>query len=307
MGRRHTAGAVGNQGVGGLQVDNTIMTAADNLDITIDPSGTGIFKIAGDAQIQAQGDLRFADSDSSNWVAFQAPATIASDVTWTLPNADGSASQLLSTNGSGVLSWSTAGISVTDNTSDSATHYVTITTASSGTITSARVSTTKLSFQPSTGLLSVAAISGYASAVTLTADNSTNATRYPLFSDALTGNVSPRTDDGYTYNPSTGELTAVILTASSDISTKENIETISDALDKVKELRGVSYVRKENKIAEIGVLAQEVEQVIPSIVRGTEGNKSVAYGNLVALLIEAIKEQQEQIDELKGRFVQCHQ
>ena len=100
MGRRHTAGAVGNQAVGGVQVDTTTLTAADNLDITIDPSGTGIFKIAGDTQLQAQGDLRFADADSSNYVAFQAPATVTSNVTWTLPSVDGSSGQFLSTNGS---------------------------------------------------------------------------------------------------------------------------------------------------------------------------------------------------------------
>ena len=53
MGRRQTAGAVGNQGVGGVQVDNTTLSAANDQDITIDPSGTGIFKIAGDTQLQA--------------------------------------------------------------------------------------------------------------------------------------------------------------------------------------------------------------------------------------------------------------
>ena len=61
----------------------------------------------GNVTINAQGDLRFADSDSSNWVAFQAPATVASNVTWTLPSTDGTAGQLLSTNGSGTLSWAT--------------------------------------------------------------------------------------------------------------------------------------------------------------------------------------------------------
>lgn len=59
----------------------------------------------GDVTLNAQSDLRFADSDSSNWVAFQAPATISSNVTWTLPNADGTSGQALSTNASGVLSW----------------------------------------------------------------------------------------------------------------------------------------------------------------------------------------------------------
>jgi hypothetical protein len=58
-------------------------------------------------QIGAQGDLRFADSDSSNYVALQAPSTVASNVTFTLPSADGSSGQVLQTNGSGALSFTT--------------------------------------------------------------------------------------------------------------------------------------------------------------------------------------------------------
>jgi len=61
--------------------------------------------VGGDITLNAQSDLRFADSDSSNWVAFQAPATVSSNVTWTLPSADGSSGQALSTNGTGTLSW----------------------------------------------------------------------------------------------------------------------------------------------------------------------------------------------------------
>ena len=63
----------------------------------------------GNVTLNAQGDLRLADSDSSNWVAFQAPATVASNVTWTLPATDGTSGQALSTNGSGTLSWSSVG------------------------------------------------------------------------------------------------------------------------------------------------------------------------------------------------------
>ena len=73
---------------------------------------TGTISSAGgtftsDITLNAQSDIRFADSDSSNWVAFQAPATIASNVTWTLPGADGTAGQVLSTDGAGTLNWST--------------------------------------------------------------------------------------------------------------------------------------------------------------------------------------------------------
>ena len=59
--------------------------------------------------LKAQGDLRFGDADSSNYVAFQGDGTIASNITWTLPNADGSANQSLITDGSGALSWATGG------------------------------------------------------------------------------------------------------------------------------------------------------------------------------------------------------
>lgn len=69
---------------------------------------TGVFT---DITLNAQGDVRFADSDSSNYVAFQAPATVASNVTWTLPSADGTSGQAIVTNGSGTLSFGNAGIS----------------------------------------------------------------------------------------------------------------------------------------------------------------------------------------------------
>jgi len=59
--------------------------------------------------LNAQASLQFKDSDSSNYVAFKAPATVTSDITWTLPAADGANTQVLTTNGSGVLSWSDGG------------------------------------------------------------------------------------------------------------------------------------------------------------------------------------------------------
>jgi len=66
--------------------------------------------MTGDITLNAQSDLRFADTDSSNWVAFQAPATIAANVTWTLPATDASVSgYALKSDGSGQLSWGLAG------------------------------------------------------------------------------------------------------------------------------------------------------------------------------------------------------
>lgn len=60
-------------------------------------------------QLNAQGELRLADADSSNYVGFKSPATVTSNLVWTLPATDGTTGQQLSTNGSGVLSWADAG------------------------------------------------------------------------------------------------------------------------------------------------------------------------------------------------------
>lgn len=194
MGRRHTAGAVGNQAVGGVQVDNTTLTAADNLDITIDPSGTGIFKIAGDAQLQAQGDLRFADSDSSNYVAFQAPSTVAADVTWTLPSTDGTANQAIITNGSGVLTFATVQATVADETASGTIHYPVLNAATTGAIVSPKVSSTKLSFQPSTGtLFNPIVTGGTSSGNSLVLRSTTNATKGQVYVDESTASSSTST------------------------------------------------------------------------------------------------------------------
>lgn len=251
MGRKHTAGTAGGSGVGGFNIDNTTLTAADDLDITIDPAGTGIFKIAGDAQLQAQGDLRFADSDSSNWVAFQAPATIASNITWTLPATDGTSGQLLSTNSLGVLGWATAGVSIADNTTDAATHFVTLTTATTdGAITGIRRSSSKLTFQPSTGTLS-----------------------------------------------------STIFTETSSIALKENFRPIENALEKILNLSGVIYDRKDgSQKDEAGMIAEHVNSVIPNVVgKDDQGQPAtIAYQRITAYLIEAVKSLKQEINDLKG-------
>jgi hypothetical protein len=90
------------------------------------------------------------------------------------------------------------------------------------------------------------------------------------------------------------------ITAYSDLSLKENIQLIPDALSKLKTLRGITFTRNdvEDKTKRhTGVIAQEVETVLPEAVMTDEkGIKSVAYGNMIGLLIEAIKEQQQQIE-----------
>jgi hypothetical protein len=97
----------------------------------------------------------------------------------------------------------------------------------------------------------------------------------------------------------TGTVTAPNFVSSSDARLKTDIETISDALSLVRDLRGVRYTM--DGAPGIGVIAQEVEPVLPEIVSEADGLKRVAYGNLAGLLIEAIKVLADEIDQLKGK------
>ena len=98
------------------------------------------------------------------------------------------------------------------------------------------------------------------------------------------------------------------LTINSDARLKENLTPLTGALDKVKALTGYNYNRIGSETLEMGVVAQEVQKVAPELVlEDKEGTLSVAYQNMVALLIEAVKEQsiqiaslEEQVKELRG-------
>ena len=101
------------------------------------------------------------------------------------------------------------------------------------------------------------------------------------------------------------------ITAYSDIRLKKDVKTIEDALDKVKKLRGVEYTRIENEEREIGVIAQEVKEVVPELVAINENSDSfesgikdihtMKYQNTVGLLIEAIKELEKKVKDLEDK------
>lgn len=104
-----------------------------------------------------------------------------------------------------------------------------------------------------------------------------------------------------------GNMTAAgNVTAYSDIRLKENIEVIPNALEKVKQIRGVTFTRNDQDDKEArhtGVIAQEVEKVLPEVISEDNlGIKNVAYGNMVGLLIEAVKELKQEVDDLKAQL-----
>jgi hypothetical protein len=102
----------------------------------------------------------------------------------------------------------------------------------------------------------------------------------------------------------------VVAYASSDKRLKDNIKNIENPIQKVQKLNGVTWDWNSNadelqqSLPNVGVIAQEVEEVLPQLVHNRDnGFKGVDYAKLTGLLIEAIKEQQKQIDELKSKLV----
>lgn len=99
-------------------------------------------------------------------------------------------------------------------------------------------------------------------------------------------------------------VTANTFNATSDATLKTNIAPIENPLAILEKITGVSFNWKDSKESAEGVLAQDVEQVLPNaVVTNEDGKKSVSYNNLVGVLIEAVKGQQKQINELKEKLV----
>src|SRR5690606_7909168 len=108
----------------------------------------------------------------------------------------------------------------------------------------------------------------------------------------------------FTYNDSTNSLTlAADVTANTDVRLKENIEEIDDALNKVLRLNGYTFNKIGQERRQAGVIAQEIIEVLPEVVHtNDDGYMSVAYGNITALLIEAIKDQNEIVEQQRDRI-----
>ena len=101
-----------------------------------------------------------------------------------------------------------------------------------------------------------------------------------------------------------GRLTVTQLVETSTIAVKENVNPISNALEDILKLTGVTYDRKDKSSKnEAGLIAEDVDKVLPNLVtKDANGNPNgIYYTKLVAYLVEAIKDQQEQIEELKKK------
>ena len=127
----------------------------------------------------------------------------------------------------------------------------------------------------------------------------------PTNNDISLGNSTFQFKDGYfdgtLYTDditNSGTVTSATFLYSSDAALKEDIQTIENPLEKVQALRGVSYKWKDTGKKDIGLVADEVEEVLPELVVENE-HKQMDYGHMIGLLVEAIKEQQKEIEALK--------
>tara|TARA_R100001594_G_scaffold55922_3_gene89651 strand:- start:4102 stop:5976 length:1875 start_codon:yes stop_codon:yes gene_type:complete len=172
-----------------------------------------------DLTLNAQKDLRFADSDSSNYVAFQAPATISSNVTWTLPAADGSANQYLQTAGNGTLSWATVDLTNLNGSN-----------ITSGTVAAARVATLNQNTTGSAATLTTARTIGGTSFdgsanIDISYSNLTNKPTIPTNNNQLTNGAGYVTSAGIPASGGTftgdvtfdGGASAIHISGGSDI------------------------------------------------------------------------------------------
>ena len=197
--------------------------------------------------IGSTGSLRLGSSANANFVGLRSSAAVGANVTWTLPTTDGTSGQALVTNGTGTLSFAAAGATVS-NTSSSSTFYPTMSSATTGSLTTAFV----------------------------------------------TGNA-------LFYVPSTGTLSATNFNSLSDMALKDNIMTLENPMNILEQLTGVQFTWKDNGLKSSGVIAQDIEKVLPHLVSTGENHKTVNYLGIIPYLIETIKELNERISSLESK------
>jgi hypothetical protein len=173
---------------------------------------------------------------------------------------------------------------IQDETINVNTFYVTFVNDIVGVPEDVYVSSTKLNFTPSTGNL-YSTISSSQNVVT----GNVTASGLVTSQNVVTGNVT-----------ASGLVTAQDFNSTSDISLKENITQIENSLDILEKLTGIKFNWKNTQEISYGLSAQEVEQVLPEIVKTREnGLKGVNYLNIIAILIESVKELKNEIEILK--------
>ena len=290
--RRISTGVQGRSVLGKyFSIDNVLSTLETNTDIRLEPSGSGKVISDADLRVSSGNSLEIVSNSSSNSVNLVAPSGMGSDFALTLPSTDGANGTVLSTDGSGNLSFINVAVELNNQAADTSTYYPTITTSTSGGITDLSVSSSKLSFQPSSGTLTVPNVNA-----------SVNGNITSSSVDINGGNID-NTVIGASgaANGTFSDLSANSITETSSIELKDNIKSITNSLDILTQLNPVEYIRKSTGEKEIGLIAEQVSNIAPLVVTSSSNGLGINYSRLSAYVIDAIKELQKEIVKLQEK------
>jgi len=143
---------------------------------------------------------------------------------------------------------------------------------------------------------------GGGGSISITDDTTTNSNvYYPILATITSGSLSTANVSAAElfFNPFSGTLNATVFNSLSDRNKKSNIELITNALSKVLTLNGVTFNLIDSNELSAGLIAQDVEKVLPNAVKYNNNVRSLNYSGVIGLLVESTKEQQLQIEELK--------
>jgi hypothetical protein len=295
----------------------TAVTIDTSQNVTIEGSLTvdgGSANISGTSSAGANIKLYEDTDNGTNYVSFKAPDAITSDVTWTLPNADGTSGQVLQTDGAGTLSWATSGGGSGDvvgpaSATDSAIALFDGTTGKllkNGVVYDSTNTVSTVVQRDSSGNFSAGTITATLSG---SATTFTSTTQDSQFNSIGVGTAASTT---------AGEIRAtnnVTAYYSSDRKFKENIRDIDTPLEKVVAIGGKyfdwtdAYIQAHGgedgyfiSKSDFGVVAQDVHSVFPVAVKTREdGTLAVDYEKLCSLAFAAIKELEKRIVELESK------
>lgn len=286
------------------EMDNNFDNISDELDLkatTLDPEFTGLVTVTGDLLVT--GTTTFVNTqnlsiaDTTLYLNRRIEGTITAaagdgtNVVYTVDN-NYTVGDFLTVTGVTPSSFNVAGAVITSVTLTT----VTIASANTNTYVSGGETYSKTAVNPDLGLVggynSTGVLSGYAhSGIFRDASDSGVWKFYDGYTPEPVGTINT-SDASFSLAPIAAlSVTANDFNSTSDIKLKKNISVIENALDIVNQLEGVNFEWKDSGKKSIGVIAQQVEQVVPNIViTGSDGIKRVSYDSLIPILIEAIKE-----------------
>ncbi len=261
--------------ISGANVDTSgltyIPTAAGSLGIgTTSPSQN--LDVNGNVRLRGSLFDNLNQSGGSNQVLTAGPS--GAGVTWASLSAIGGNSMI-----------------VTDDTASPQLRYPLFATAA-GTVTQQFIDTNGIAYNTSTNCLGIGSLTPTSQ---LDVIGGVKVAGVVTATSAIVGTAVTINSSGVIVS---GIVTATDFNSSSDRTLKHDIQVIENPIEKVLQLNGVTFSWNETGKPSVGVIAQEVEQVLPELVSNTDP-KSVNYNGLIGLLIECVKEQQKQIDELK--------